>query len=221
MKTIEVDAQLREGTGKEASKKIRAQGRVPAVFYGYKTDPVNLSVGHDDLLKIVEQERHESVFVKLSVEGGKKKLNKLSVLKDRQVDTVKKSFIHADFYEIKMDRELTLEIPIVLTGTPEALDRGGEFSQLKRELKASGLPSAFPESIEMDVTALDIGESLRVGDVTVPEGITVHDGEDTVIASVVQKKKLAVIAEEPEEGQEPETEGAADAASEGEGSDGE
>lgn len=221
MKTIVVNAQVREGTGKEVSKKIRAQGRVPAVFYGYKADPVALSVSHDDLLGIVEQERNESVFVKLAMEGGKKKTQKLSILKDYQVNTVKKGFIHADFYEIKMDRELTMDLPIILAGTPESLELGGELSQLKRELKVSGLPSAFPESIEIDVTALGIGESLRVEDVTVPDGIVVLDGGDTVIASVMQKKKFAVAEEAAEEGDAPGAEGEDGSASEEKGAGGE
>jgi large subunit ribosomal protein L25 len=194
MKTIKLKAETRTGSGKGFARKLREEGFVPAVFYGYEIEPVMITVSSSDLIKVIEKVRSESSFIKLSIKGGSEKTEKISVLKDIQIDTIKRRPIHADFYEIKMDREVTLDLPIILVGDPVGVEAGGELQQVKRELKVSGLPSAIPESVELDISALDIGDSIKVGDVELAEGIKCLDTEDGAIATVAAKR-VSVLAE--------------------------
>lgn len=206
MKTVTLNARMRNDLGKGASRRLRMEGMVPAVFYGYQTEPVTLTVNAPDLIKIIRQEKTESLFVKLAISDGDTLSEKLSIVKDYQADTVKKSLFHADFYEIRMDRELTIELPIILSGQPVGIVLGGEMVQLRRGLKISALPSVIPEAVELNISDLNIGDLLKVGDVTLGEGITVLDPTDGVIVTVMAKRKVVeveakeeIVAEEGEE----------------------
>ncbi|MBN2284182.1 MAG: 50S ribosomal protein L25 [Deltaproteobacteria bacterium] len=195
MKTMTLEAWRREDTGKGACRRLRAEGRVPAVFYGYQADPVSLSVRDAELIRLIEMARIESLFVNLAISDDDTVHEKLSIIKDYQVNSVKKHLVHADFYEIKMDREVVIELPISLVGEPAGLEQGGELTQSKRELKVSGLPSILPEAVEVNVSHLELGDSLRVADVALAEGITALDSEDSVIATVVATRRALTAAE--------------------------
>jgi large subunit ribosomal protein L25 len=200
MKTIKLKAEARTESGKGFARRLREEGFVPAVFYGYEVESIMLKVSSADLIKVIEKERSETSFIKLSIKEGDKKTEKISVIKDIQIDTIKRKPIHVDFYEIKMDREVTLDLPILLIGDPVGVEAGGELQQVKRELKVSGLPSAIPEAIELNISALEIGDSIKVGDVELAEGIKCLDTEDGVIATVATKRvSVLVEAEEVEE----------------------
>lgn len=194
MKTIKLKAEARTGSGKGFARTTRAAGFVPAVFYGYEVEPVMITVSSSDLIKVIEKVRSESSFIKLSIKKGSDKTEKLSVIKDVQLDTIKRRPIHVDFYEIKMDREVTLDLPIILVGDPVGVEAGGELQQVKRELKVSGLPSVIPEAFEVDISALEIGDSIKVSDVKLAEGIKCLDTEDGAIATVAAKR-VSVLAE--------------------------
>ncbi len=218
METITLDAQVRKESKKGPSRRLRAEGLTPAIFYGSHTEPVMLSVRSVDLKKVVEKGRKESVFVKLDIADGEKKTERLSILKDVQINTLKKSLDHADFYEIKMDKALTIYVPVFLTGEAPGVEDGGELSTLKRELKISGLPAALPEMIEVDVSSLKIGDSVKVGDIRLKEGIEALDPEDVVIANVTMTRAALAAAggeEMAEKAPGEETDEEAEAVSEG------
>lgn len=200
MKTIKLGARIRKEYGKEYARKLRAKGLVPAIFYGYKVEPVMLEVDSSKLIKILEEEKNESAFVNLEIEGENSKTEKLSIIKDLQINTSCKSLIHADFYEIRMDRELTMDLPILLVGQPIGVELGGLLQQLKRDLKVSGLPSVLPESVELDVSGLDIGASVNVGDIVLGDGINILDGKDVAVASLISKRVAIMEEEAAEEG---------------------
>jgi len=216
METITLDAQIRKESKKGPSRRLRAEGLTPAIFYGPHTEPVMLSVKSFDLKKVVEKGRKESVFVKLDIADGEKKTEKLSILKDVQINTLKKSIDHADFYEIRMDRELTIDVPISLTGEAPGVEDGGELSTLKRELKISGLPSILPEIVEVDISNLGIGDSVKVGDVRLADGVNILDADDVVIASVAIARAAILEAEVEEETEAEEVPEGVDEISEGE-----
>jgi large subunit ribosomal protein L25 len=194
MKTIKLNAVARKETGKGFSRRLRDEGLVPAIFYGFEAKPMMITVNSSDLIKVIEQERSETVFVKLTINDGGKKIQRVSIIKDLQIDTIKRKLIHADFYGIKMDRELTIDLPIILTGQPVGVEMGGELQQLKREVKISGLPSVLPESVEIDISNLEVGDSIKVGDIALDEGIKCIDSEDIAIAAVATKR-VSVLAE--------------------------
>ncbi|MEA2014717.1 MAG: 50S ribosomal protein L25, partial [Thermodesulfobacteriota bacterium] len=152
MKTIALNAQVREGFGKGNSRRLRSEGFVPAIFYGYKTESVAVKVNTSELIRVLVGEREEAAFIKLGIKSGKsKKVEKLSIIKDLQIDTINRNPVHVDFYEVKMDRTLDVDVPIIFLGNPVGVEEeGGELQQLKRDLKISGFPSDLPESVEID-----------------------------------------------------------------------
>ncbi len=204
MKTIKLKAESRTESGKGFARKLRQAGFVPAVFYGYEVEPIMIKVSSSDLIKLIERERSETSFIKLSIKDGSNKTEKVSVIKDVQIDTIKRKPVHVDFYEIKMDREVTLDLPIQLIGNPVGVEAGGELQQVKREIKVLGLPSAIPEAVELDISALEIGDSIKVGDVDLAEGIKCLDIEDGVIATVAAKRVSVLVEAEEVEGAEEE-----------------
>lgn len=191
METVTLKAQVRNESKKGPARRLRARGFVPAVLYGSGQEPIMLAVDTEDLLDIMKKERKEGVFVKLSFQGDGGSVEKVSVLKDVQVNTLKKRLDHADFYEIRMDRELTIEIPVILKGRAIGQESGGDLQHPKRELKVAGLPGLIPESVELDITPLNVGDALRVGDVPLPEGVRVLDPEDVVLVHIAVTRTSA------------------------------
>jgi len=182
MEATELKACIRNESGKGPARRFRKEGLMPAVFYGRGEKAIHLSVNAAELLKIIRVQK-ENVFIKLVIDG-EKKLEKLSLSKELQIEPVSRRFYHADFYEIRMDQRLTLDVPLHFAGIPVGVVNGGELQHLKRDLKISCLPSALPDSIEIDVTGLEIGDSIKVQDIRVPEGITILDPGDVGVAMV-------------------------------------
>jgi large subunit ribosomal protein L25 len=218
MRTIALKAQVREEIGKGPSRRLRSEGFIPGTFYGYQAEPIVIKVDASELTQTVIQGREETVFVKLGIKPAKgKMIEKLSVIKDLQVDTIKRKPVHVDFYEIRMDRTLAVDVPIVLTGTPAGVENGGEMQQLKRDIRVSGLPSALPESIEVDVTHLGIGDSVKIKDIAASGDVQFLDNDDVALVSVVPTRvSLMVETVEEEEGEVTEEAEETDSTSEGE-----
>jgi large subunit ribosomal protein L25 len=199
MEATELKACVRKESGKGPARRFRKEGLIPAVFYGRGEQAISLSVNAADLRKIIK-EKKENVFIRLLIEG-EKHLEKLSMIKELQIEPVSRRFRHADFYEIRMDHRLTLEVPLRFIGTPVGIEKGGELQHLKRDLKIVCLPSALPDFIEVDVSKLDIGHSIKVQDIPVPEGISVLDPGDVGVAMVAVIKVSAPQAEVAAEGE--------------------
>lgn len=209
MEATELKACIRKESGKGPARRIRKEGLIPAVFYGRGEEAIPLSVNAAGLRKIIK-EKGDNVFIKLLIEGQERQ-EKLSLIKELQIEPVSRRFRHADFYEIRMDHKLTIDVPLHFTGAPVGVVNGGELQQLKRDLKISCLPSALPDFIEVDVSGLDIGDSLKVQDIKTPEGIAVLDPGDVGVVMVAVVKVAVPKAEE-------EVEAEGEAAVEGEAS---
>jgi len=199
------------------SRRLRSEGFVPAIFYGYETESVAVKVNTSELIKVLVGEGGETSFVKLGIESGKGgKVEKLSIIKDLQIDTIHRKPVHVDFYEIRMDRTLTVDVPIIFTGNPVGVvEEGGELQQIKRVLKVSGLPSDLPESLEVDISGLTIGDSIKVRDIAIKDGVQILDLDDVAVVSVVTARMTLMTEEEGGEEEEAVTEEAV-SASEGE-----
>jgi large subunit ribosomal protein L25 len=193
MEATELKACIRNESGKGPARRFRKKGFIPAVFYGRGEDAIRLSVNAAELQKIIKAKK-ENIFIKLLIEG-EESLEKLSLIKELQVEPVSRRFYHVDFYEIRMDHRLTLDVPLHFAGIPVGVQNGGELQHLKRDLKVSCLPSVLPDFIEIDVTGLDIGDSIKVQDIPVPEGITVLDPGDVGVAMVAVVKVSVPQAE--------------------------
>ncbi|NPU85749.1 MAG: 50S ribosomal protein L25/general stress protein Ctc [Syntrophaceae bacterium] len=199
MEVMELRAEARTGSGKGPARRLRSQGKIPAVFYGGGADSVPISVNSRDLLKLLKT-AEENIFVKLVIHEAGNKAEKLSLIKDLQIDPSSRKLFHADFCEVSMDHKMTFDVSLHFTGTPVGIQDGGEMLHLKREVRVSCLPGLLPQFIEVDVTGLKIGDSLKIADLKVPEGLVLVDGEDTAIVTVMAPRVAA--AAETEAGEE-------------------
>jgi large subunit ribosomal protein L25 len=194
---------------------------IPAVFYGPEVDPVHLSLEYRDLEQLIRTGAGENVIIDLAIETGESTLSHRAMLKEIQMDPVKRTVLHVDLYEISMDKKIEVEVPITLTGTAKGVsDEGGILQQVSRTLEISCLPDNIPDAFELDVTDLNIGDSLHVSDLKIPSDIEVLVEDELTIATVVPPTKVEEIEpevpEEEEEGEEVEAEAVAETEEEGE-----
>ena len=204
MAEVKLTAEVREGTGKGAARKMRATGRVPAVLYGPAADPQRLAVDSRDLWHVLHTDAGMNVLVNLQVDGE----THLALPREVQRDIVKGTLMHVDFLRIRRDVAIQVNVPIHLVGESVGVKEGGVTEHHLWELHVETLPGNVPESIEADITDLNIGDSLHVTDLTVPDDVTVLSDADETIVSIVTPQVLVV--EEPEgeaaegvEGEEP------------------
>lgn len=184
MSQYQLAAKPREKKGKEAAKKLRNEKRIPAVFYGPDSEPVMLSIDEAELKKLLRSAAAENIIMKLNIETENGTQGKMVMLKELQSDPIKGKYLHADFYEISMDKEITMNVPVVLINTPVGVNNGGILQHIRREMEISCLPGSVIEQIEVDVSGLDIGESIHIRDITLPEGITLTQEEHLTVAVV-------------------------------------
>jgi large subunit ribosomal protein L25 len=169
--------------------------QVPAVFYGPKTKSVMLAVDYPELQRLLKQGSGENVILDLQVQSDQGTKTHKAIIKDILMDPVKDIYLHADFYEISMDKEITVDVPIRLVNSPLGVTEGGILQHIKRELKISCLPGKMIDALEVDVSGLDIGDSVHVEDIDLPEGIVSLEEEGLTVAAVA----APTVAEEPEE----------------------
>ena len=190
-----LSAQVRDQTGTQSVKKMRNENQIPAVFYGPESKPTPITINYTDLEKIIKQAGSENMIIGLEINNKDNTLDKKQVmLKELQVDPIKDKYIHADFYEIRMDQELVLDIPVTLVNSPKGVNMGGILQHIKRELTVSCLPDKIVDQLELDVSDLDIGDTLHIKDILLPEGVRAIDDENLTVATVI-----APIAPEEEE----------------------
>jgi len=178
--------ELREGAGKGAARSLRRAGRAPAVVYGKGREPVPLSFDPAELLRLLaKSEAGLNTLIDLRAEGAKF-AERTILVKELQRDPIRGKVLHADFYEIDLTRTVQVEVPIHLVGTPVGVSlSGGILDHNLRELEIECLPRAIPDSIDVDVSALEIGGSLHVRDIALPEGVTLISDLDLSVVSVI------------------------------------
>jgi large subunit ribosomal protein L25 len=202
MPQLNLAAQVRTDVGKGAARRLRRNDQVPAIFYGPNSQPVMLAVKYLDLKTLVKSTGSENVIFQLQIESGQGGSSKTVMLKELQADPIKPVYYHADFYEISMDKELTLNVPVHLVGTPVGASKGGILQHVQRDLSVSCLPGNLVEFLEVDVTALDIGNAVHVKDLVLPEGMkTAEDGETTIAVVTAPHVVAEKVEEEVAEGE--------------------
>ncbi len=203
--------QLRKESGKGAARRLRRAGKLPAVFYGQKTKTVPIEVSMKEMEDILAKEHGGSTFMNLSFEGEKGG-QKLAILKDLQVHPVTDKLIHADFYELLEGQKVTASVPVRFTGKAIGVEMGGLLQHVRRELEVRCLPKDFPEYIDIDVTELEIGDSIHIDAVALPEAVEVPHDVNFTVAVVVGRMAEAVEEVVEEEAEEAEGEGEGEAA---------
>ena len=210
---IKLSATSRTEKGKGVAKRLRMEGKLPAVVYGHKTAPIALTIDAKQLLNLIVEGKSEHKLFGLSIEGNGKPAEKTVMIKELQIHPLKRTFLHVDFFEVAMDEELTLSLIIKLVGEAPGVEMGGILQQVRREIEIKCLPSQIPDTVEIDVSALNIGDSVHLNDIQLPEGIKVLDDADLTIATVLAPTVEKEVAPEEAEG-EVEAEAAAEAGAE-------
>lgn len=204
MSDIVVAAFAREQRGKNEAKRLRARGRIPAIVYAPGKENVAVSVSPRELAAVFKTGAAENTLVDLELEGKKRKV----ILKDYQVHPVRPEFLHADFYEVALDKAIHVKVHIELQGVPIGVKRdGGLLEFVTREILVSCLPLDIPKKFVVDISPLEIGGEVRVSSVPMPDKVRVLTDGDVLLAHVVTKHaeeavaapvEGAVVAAEPE-----------------------
>lgn len=215
-------AEKRDGTGKGVARKLRASGRVPAVVYGQGGDALAVTLDAHDARYLFERVSIDNTIIQVEVEGESYD----TLVREVQVHPSRGELLHVDFYRLQKGVKVDVEIPLHLTGTPVGVkSHGGVLQQVIHELPVLTIPSLIPDSFELDVSGLDVGDSLHVSDIDLPEGVEVQIEGERTVCSVIVPRGLAADDEEDEdedEDGEPELIGAEDSdeqEAEGEGED--
>ena len=195
MKTsFELVAEFRETQGKGASRRLRHEGKVPAILYGGHADARALTLSHQKLLIMLDNERFYSTILSLKV-GDQ---TQAAILKDVQRHPFKNAIVHIDFQRVEENEKIRISIPLHFTGaavSPGVKTQGGIVSHMRNETEVSCLPKDLPEFIEVDISGLSLNESIHLSQLKVPEGVTLVDlvKDDAAVVAIHSPR-----AEEPE-----------------------
>ncbi len=185
-------ADRREDSGKGAARKARAAGRVPGVVYGHGADPLHISVDARDLFHTLHTEAGVNVLVDLRVDGD----HFLAMPREVQRDHLRGRLLHVDFLRIARDEKITVEVPIQLVGESHGVKEGGVIEHHLWTLQVECFPQDVPTSIDADVSALGLNESLKVEDLQLPDKLQLQTPLEEVVVSVVPPQVLKLEEEE-------------------------
>jgi large subunit ribosomal protein L25 len=211
LEKIDLQATVRKSVGNGPARVLRRTGQIPAILYGRGTEPVLLSVNTKDLEKILKKGNFGQFILNLVIQNGKK-VTKPAMIKELQSHPLSGSLIHIDFYEIDMNRQIRVMVPVVIKGHSVGVEEGGMLNIVRRELEVFCLPGDIPESFEIDITGLAIGDSIHLADVPMGENVEVDTDVNYTVVTVLSPKveeEVAVEAEEELEGAEEGAEGEA------------
>ncbi len=196
-----LDAKKRDGRGKNEARRLRVSGRIPAVVYGARKpgeapEGVPVAVDPKEVLRILHSESGANTLIDLKLDGRQSRV----MVREYQLDPVTHQLLHADFYQLAMDRAIVVSVPILVKGEPAGVkQQGGVLDFVTREIQVECLPADIPERIEIDVTELMLHQSIRVRDLaTDPKWKAMTDGE-TMLVHVVMPKAEEVVAPVAEE----------------------
>lgn len=190
----------RTRVGKGGARQARREGMIPAVLYGMGSEPVAISVDPAKLKTALATEAGDNTLLDIKIENEKGDDTCLALVKDVQYDFLTSQPIHFDFYKIDMVRKITLSVPFNIVGKSIGITQGGLLEQIIREVEIECLPTAIPNNITIDITELDLGNSIHLGDLEMPEGaVATHDPHETILTIVSPSALIAETEEEVEE----------------------
>ncbi|MBN2383144.1 50S ribosomal protein L25 [bacterium] len=192
MSEYSIEAEAREITGKGNMRKMRTKGILPGVVYGHTQKTIHLTLETKEFMHMLYKGLSLNDPMTLSVKADKDSFSKTVFIKELQRDPVTNEVLHVDFYTVEPTQKITLPIIIKGKGTPMGKEQGGILQQLTSEIKAEGLVPDLPREIEVDLSQLNVGDSLSVGQLTLPANIRVLDSEDKVLFHVLSAKKVYI-----------------------------
>lgn len=194
MPEVSLRAQTGRSTGSRESRRVRKTGNVPAIVYGKGTEPVSIAVDAHDLHVVLHTEAGANALINLEIEGGATLLTMARVIERHPF---RNEYRHIDFVTVSLDEIVTAEVAIHFEGSPIGVINGGVFSPQRTHVVIEALPTAIPSAIVLDVSEVEIGDSLRIADLPAIEGVTYVEDPEAVVMSVTTL--AAEIVEEPEE----------------------
>ena len=199
MELIELKVNIRDTVGNGPARRLRQAGQIPAVLYGPNTESVLLSVNKSDLDLVLKKGRTGQMIFNLIVQDNGEIYKRPAMIKELQLHPVSRNYLHIDFYEINLEKKITVAIPVVTVGSSVGVERGGVLQIIRRELEVECLPFEVPESIEIDINDLDMGDSIHTSGISLDGDVELL-GEDNLTVITVLSPKIE--EEEPEEEEE-------------------
>ena len=205
MATANLSAKKRTDSGKGAARKLRSAQQIPGIIYGHNREPQMLALDWRELERMLERIAPETTVIELDIDGTTSR----TLIREIQRHPFKRQVLHVDFLELVAGERVTVDVPVVLTGIPAGVRAsGGILDQILREVTVDVDPSNIPNHIELDVSALEVNESLHVSDLIAPPGVEIQDEADATVCVVapprVEAEPEPAAAEAPAEGAEPE-----------------
>jgi large subunit ribosomal protein L25 len=204
---VKLKVQARESRGSAASRRLRAQGLIPGVLYGNGGEAHPFCIEERALRKAITGDHGLHAILDVVLDGSQKEHH--AVLKEYQLDPTRPRLLHIDLQEVRLDQAIHTQVVVELVGESAGVKEGGVLSQINREVNVEALPMEVPDRLELDVSLMVIGDSMRLSDLRVPEGVKLLDDPETVLATVSPPTKIEepeVVEEELEEGELPEGE---------------
>ena len=194
---LTIDVKPRHETGKNANRRLRAEGKVPAVVYGLQLPTVPIEVDRRTLVHLLREGSGENAIFLLQVADSDEKRH--TMIRELQVDPIDRTILHVDFQRINLSEKVRVHVPIELVGTPEGVKtEDGILDFILRELEVECLPTDIPEHLELDVSHLHVGDTAEAGAVVLPPGVELLEEPDRVVVAV----NIARVQEEEEEAEE-------------------
>jgi large subunit ribosomal protein L25 len=213
---IKLQVQERERRGSAESRRLRKRGLIPGVLYRAGDEPHPFSVHERDLRRVLSGPSGLHTILDVVIDGAGKGKSHASILKDYQQDPLRGSLIHIDLHEVRLDQPIQASVVVALIGEPAGVKEGGVLSQVTREVTVEALPMEIPEHIDVDVSGMALGDTLRADALPAMEGVAyLDDPEETVLATVTMPTRVVEPEVEVEEVEE--EEGAPEAEGEAEG----
>ncbi len=209
MKRLDLKAKNRSKTGKGSARSARRNGFVPAIVYGGDLEPMPVQVDRYTVEMAMQAEESENLLVNLDIEGGEKET--LTLVRDTQHNPLSGDLEHMDFLRVSVDKTITTTVPLHTSGTPVGVRiGGGVFEQVVREVEIECLPMDIPDELIVDISDLDLNESLHISDIPPNEKYTILTAADRTVANVAEPTILQrqEVEEEAAEGEAEETEAA-------------
>lgn len=194
MSELKIEVESREATGKNASRRVRAAGNIPAVVYGGGKNSVAIQVEEDTIRRLLRSEGGENSVFLLELAGTGK--SRHAMIRDLTIDPISRDIWHIDFQRVNMKQKVRVQVPIELLGLAEGVKtEGGVLDFIRREVEVECLPGNIPPRFELDVTALGIGDHLEAKDISIADNVTLLDPLDSVLVSIAHSRVAAEIEE--------------------------
>ncbi len=197
MKSVALNAAVRTGTRRGPAKRLRSEGKTPAVIYGRQTQPQALEVNTKELENILHHSASENVLLDLTVQGDQR-AQRLALLQEVQHHPLSRTILHIDFHEVAPDEKVTITIPVESTGEPVGVKvGGGVLEHVLFKVKVRALPKDLPEVLIVDVTNLEVGKAVHIGEIIAPEGVEVLGNPSRVVLACAAPKTEEAASETP------------------------